>query len=72
LIFNVFKILRFFDPTLVALNEDCLYAIGGSNYDFSVCLNSVERYDISRNEWTTVASMNVRRGGSAAAVYGTK
>ena len=42
-----------------------LYAVGG--LDDSTCFDTVERYDIEHNTWSTVASMSTARGGVAVA-----
>merc|ERR1711976_845830 len=50
---------------LVVAN-DMIYCIGG--YDGVNLLNSVERYDPSAAQWTSVASMATRRSGAGVAV----
>lgn len=42
-----------------------LYAVGG--LDDSTCFDTVERYDIEHNTWSTVAQMSTPRGGVAVA-----
>ena len=42
-----------------------MYAVGG--LDDSTCFDTVERYDIEHNTWSTVASMSTPRGGVAVA-----
>jgi hypothetical protein len=47
-----------------------LYAVGG--LDDSTCFDTVERYDIEHNTWSTVASMSTARGGVAVAALKVK
>lgn len=47
-----------------------LYAVGG--YDGVSQLNSVERYDVERDTWEYVASMNSRRSALSVDVVGGK
>ena len=39
-----------------------IFAVGG--LDDSSCFDTVERYDTMEDQWTSVASMNHRRGGA--------
>lgn len=40
-----------------------IYAIGGLTDN--ACYNTVERYDVGRNHWTSVATLIIPRGGVA-------
>ena len=51
----------------VAVLNGYLYAIGGS--DGQSPLNSVERYDPQKNQWTAMAPMSTRRKHLGCAVY---
>ncbi|KAL4617321.1 kelch-like protein 8-like [Arapaima gigas] len=46
-----------------------IYAIGG--LDDNSCFNDVERYDIGLDRWSTVAPMNMPRGGVGSVALGS-
>lgn len=50
----------------VAALGNVLYAIGG--LDDTACFNTVERYDPSADQWSSVAPMIIPRGGVGVAV----
>ena len=52
----------------VAVVGEFLYAIGG--FDDSSPLDSVERFDPRKNQWTYVANMTTCRGGVGAGALG--
>lgn len=59
-----------YELNLAALNN-CLYIIGGTTTDKerpNESFDSVECYDPTTDQWTTVAPMNRRRSQSAVAV----
>jgi hypothetical protein len=60
------------EHALVVVDGKWLWAIGGID-NSGKALNSMERYDIERNQWIQVTKpTKVRRGGVAAAIYGIK
>lgn len=67
----IFKVMRKKRRYLCSVSLGTkLYAIGG--YDGSRRLNSVECYDVTKQEWTPSASMIHRRGLAGAAVLNGK
>ena len=64
---NIFSYLIFSTRRGIALAHlgGPIYAVGG--LDDSTCFNTVERYDVVSDTWTSVQSMHRPRGGVAVA-----
>lgn len=50
----------------VVVYKECIFAIGG--FDGANRLSTVEMYDSSKNVWTNIEGLNVKRAGCGAAV----
>lgn len=48
-----------------AVLNDCIYVVGGCNFEMEESFSTVECYNPQRNEWTMKASMNHTRAHSA-------
>lgn len=51
----------------VAVLDGMIYAVGGS--DGMIHLNSIERYDIETDTWTTLPNMVTRRMGKTTSTF---
>jgi len=54
--------------TASTVDDDSIYAIGGLASDLSTVLNTVEKYNVSNDSWSTVSSMPTARHQLGSAV----